>query len=325
MTCPSCRSPLPGDTAFCPNCGTRLFLLPADAVASGEPRRDYQTAPTFSGLGTIAPIRDSRSSVLEPGTLFAERYEVVRLLGRGGMGVVYLVKERHTGGEEVLKLIHPDLVQGDEAFKRLIAEGLTARMITHSNIVKVFDVSAWNGLPYFTMEYVPGTTLRSWMMSHTASGRDVPLHVAVSLITSILAGLAEAHRMGVVHRDLKPENVMLDGDPYAEVRPKILDFGIAKALGGLRTSPAAGPMGTHGYMAPEQQTAAEAVGPSADLFSLSVIFYELLMEATPQARWESVSKRSTGGADRHRRSHPEGLVECAAQPPTIGSRVQGRT
>lgn len=279
MNCASCNSPIPNDALFCPNCG-----------AKSAPETASQMR-TFSGLGTIAPMRESTATALDPGTRFAERYAVIRKIGEGSMGVVYLATDTHTGEEIVLKLIHPDLVSGDQAVARLMAEGLTARQIRHPNVVAVYDVSQWNGQPYFTMEYVPGGTLRSWLVNAMRSGQETSLDTAVGLIRSMLAGIGEAHRMGVVHRDLKPENVLLAGDPYAgDFNLKILDFGIAKAVGGqspVRSS--GGAVGTPLYMAPEQMTAADVVGPAADLYSLSVMFYELLMEALPQAGWEPVS------------------------------------
>jgi serine/threonine protein kinase len=231
------------------------------------------------------------AKTLEPGTLFAERYEVVEEIGRGGMGVVYLARDSNTGEQIVLKLIHPDLVSGEAAVKRLMAEGLTARQIRHPNIVAVYDVATWDGQPYFTMEYVKGGSLRRWI-SKAQSGKETSLATAAGIVKSMLAGLAEAHRMGVVHRDLKPENILLSGDPeQGDFGLKILDFGIAKAVSAPATNRASGSLvGTPDYMAPEQRTAAEAVGPAADLYSLTVVFYELLMDNPPVGRWEPVTK-----------------------------------
>ena len=282
MNCANCKQPLPDDAAFCPNCGANPRAAPPRRPAGG----------TYSGLGTIAPMRESRATVLEPGTKFAERYEVIRKLGEGGMGIVYVAKDSNTGEEMVLKLIHPDLVTGEEAVKRLMAEGLTARQIRHPNIVAVYDVAQYNGQPYFTMEFVRGGTLRSWLVNNISAGREVSLETAAGIMKSMLAGLGEAHRMGVVHRDLKPENVLLAGDPDAgDFNLKILDFGIAKAIGAApATRSGGGPIGTPIYMAPEQMTSADAVGPQADIYSLSVMLYELLMEVPPQGRWDAVSK-----------------------------------
>jgi serine/threonine protein kinase len=292
MNCATCHAPLPTDAAFCPNCGTKPSSAGAPAPpASGGVR-------TYSGLNTVAPMRESSATALEPGTLFAGRYEVVRKLGEGGMGIVYVAKDTNTGEEMVLKLIHPDLVSGEAAVKRLMAEGMMARQIRHPNIVAVYDVALADGQPYFTMEYVKGVSLRSWMVDAIRSGRETTLEIAVNLLKSILAGLAVAHKMGVVHRDLKPENVLLCGDPNAgNFDLKILDFGIARAINApatARSGGGGGAVGTPLYMAPEQMTSADAVGPPADIYSLTVIFYELLMEAPPQSRWEPVGKNRPG-------------------------------
>lgn len=290
MNCAKCHTPLPEDGEFCPNCAHPR----AASAASAPPRHqaDVSGLHTYSGLSTIAPMPVHEMAALDPGSLFAERYEIIRRIGAGGMGVVYLAKDSHTGEELVLKLIHPDLVHGEEAVKRLIAEGLTARQIRHPKIVAVYDVAQYGGQPYFTMEYVGGGSLRSWMASHMAAGQDVSLATAAGIIESMLAGISEAHRMRIVHRDLKPENVLLVGNPDAgNFDLKILDFGIAKAVKAQGSTTGSGrPLGTPTYMAPEQMTSAEAVGPAADIYSLAVIFYELLMEATPQARFEAVSK-----------------------------------
>ncbi len=281
MNCDQCKTPLPPDAAFCPNCGAK----PGSSAAPSSSRG----VKTFSGLGTIAPMRESRTSVLDAGTMFDERYEVVRKLGEGGMGVVYVANDTRTGREIVLKLIHPDLVTGEEAVKRLMAEGLTAQNIRHPNVVAVFDVSQSNGQPYFTMEFVKGGTLRSWMVNHISSGTDVKLETAVGIIRSMLKGLGEAHRMNVVHRDLKPENVLLCGNPDdGDFNLKILDFGIAKAIDAPRSSGSGGAIGTPLYMAPEQSTSADVVGVTADIYSLSAMFFELLMDAPPQGGGERI-------------------------------------
>lgn len=280
MTCANCHATVPPGSAFCHNCGTR----------AGAPENPPPAHHTYSGLGTVAPMREARGTALSPGTVFAGRYEVLRTIGAGGMGVVYLTRDTSTGGEVVLKLIHPDLA-GEDAVARLMAEGVTARQIRHPNIVAVYDVAQWEGQPYFTMEHVTGGSLRSWLVTANRTGAAVPLATAAGIVKAILAGLGEAHRMHVVHRDLKPENVLLAADPASGAFDlKILDFGIARAIGGpLTTGRTAGPVGTQHYMAPEQVTSPDAAGPQADVYSVTVMLYELLVGVLPQARYEAVS------------------------------------
>ena len=309
MNCPRCQTPLPVDAVYCPRCGAMSSPTPAPSRGAGGPG-DHGSSrgagdpgdhgSTLSGQETIIHSLGVRGTTkLESGAVFANRYEVINKLGEGGMGIVYSAKDQTSGLELVLKLIHPDLVQGESAVKRLMSEGLTAREIRHPNIVAVYDVSQWGGQPYFTMEYVRGRNLRSWLVENLNKDLEVALDVAVGLIKAILAGLAEAHRMGIVHRDLKPENILLKGEPGAPgFQLKIVDFGIAKAVGATRTSKtsfgAGGGAGTPLYMAPEQMTSSEGIKPSADLYSLSVMLYEMLMDALPQARFEPVSKHRSG-------------------------------
>ena len=295
MNCPKCKAPLPDDAGFCPECGSRT--QPAGEHAKPDSYSDARFAtaaagPDLGGLPTITPIPEHHTDVLEEGSIFAERYEIVRKLGAGAMGVVYLAKDPHDPDPVALKLIHPDLVQGEQTVQRLRDEGVMARRIRHPNVVAIHDVADYQGQPYFTMEYVPGGSLRTWMSNRFATGQDVPLETAAGLMKSMLGGIAEAHRMGFVHRDLKPENILLAGNPdEGNFDLKILDFGIAKAVKAPGTAGGSGrPVGTMPYMAPEQMTAGDSVGPSADIYSLTVIFYEMLMEFAPQGRPEPVSQ-----------------------------------
>ncbi len=293
MKCASCNEDLPEDVAFCPNCG-------APAPKQDAPPPAAQRAPsatrTFSGLETVVHGQSGiahATPTLETGKVFAGRYVIDRKIGEGGMGVVYTAKDNNTSEEVVLKLIHPTLVSGEEAMKRLVAEGVTARQIRHPNIVAVYDVGQVDGQPFLTMEYVKGGTLRTWLVNAISSGQETGLNTAIGIVRAVLAGVGEAHRMGFVHRDLKPENILLGGDPaQGDFSLKILDFGIAKAVGPTRTNSggSTGGIGTPLYMAPEQRTAPDTVGPSADLYSVTAILYELLMEAAPQGRWELPSE-----------------------------------
>lgn len=290
MKCPSCGSNVALDAAFCGECGTRL-KAPAPQMEERQPL-------DIAALRTIDAEAETRSSgraaqkIMEKGEVFADRYEIDRLVGEGGMGVVYRARDKLTEQDVALKLIRADRLAGKDAVKRLIREGVTSRDIRHRNVVAVYDVGEYGGQPFMSMEFLAGQSLRAWNRQRMQSGADCSMATASKIIAEILSGLEAAHSAGVVHRDLKPENVMLSGEPTeAGVKLKILDFGVARAAGAGDTG--ATSLGTRGYMAPEQITAPDAAQPSADLYSLSVMFYELLVGVVPQGHWQPPSEGRT--------------------------------
>lgn len=274
-SCTNCNATLSGDDRFCPECG-----------AERPPEMK-----TLSGLETLDPDADKIKAVpeLEPGMEFAGRYTIESVIGRGGMGVVYCAHDKLAEKQVALKLIRADRLAGQGAVKRLISEGITARDIRHQNIVAVYDVGEANGQPFVSMEYLKGKSLRDWHREKIRRREDVPLRIAARIVAETLDGLAAAHAAGVIHRDLKPENIMLSGEPSETEAPiKILDFGIARATRGNDSATGTG-LGTPRYMAPEQVTNADSAGAEADLYSLSVIFYELLVDVLPQGHWQPPS------------------------------------
>lgn len=279
--CPKCEAKIQPGELFCSECG---FELPKD-----EP--DFSAMQTLGGLETIDDTvvrKDSKVIVLKPGTVFADRYEIQDVIGRGGMGVVYKAADLLTKQTVALKLIRPERLSGTNAIEKLIAEGVTARDIRHPNIVAVYDVGQSEGQPFVSMEYLEGKSLRAWQREQKG---DVPLRVAARIMAEIMDGLNAAHKAGVVHRDLKPENiVMMSSHPTEESAPlKILDFGIARATGAALESGTGTGLGTPRYMAPEQITNADSAGPPADIYSSSVMFYELLVGVLPQGHWQPPS------------------------------------
>ena len=227
---------------------------------------------------------------LAPGAVFADRYTIEEVIGRGGMGVVYKAQDALTEETVALKLIRPGRLEGKAATRRLISEGTTARDIRHPNVIAVYDVGEVGGQPYLSMEYLQGQSLRAWHRHKIQHREDVPLKITSRIIIAILEGLKAAHVQGVIHRDLKPENIFLLGEPSEDnVSLKILDFGIARALSRALDSGTGTGLGTPRYMAPEQVTAPDTVGPSADLYSLSIMFYELLVDVLPQGHWQPPS------------------------------------
>ncbi|MEP5575484.1 MAG: serine/threonine-protein kinase [Erythrobacter sp.] len=234
------------------------------------------------------PAQIDKQLVLEPGSTFAKRYQIVEEIGRGGMGVVYRATEKlgSRTREIALKLIRADRAADTKAVESLLAEGALIQDIRHPNIVTVYNVGLADDRPFVAMQFVPGIALREWHRRRVIAGKEVSLGEASAIISSLLQGLQAAHAQGVIHRDLKPENIILTAEPTDQkTELQILDFGIARtpdASSGRST----GGAGTGGYMAPEQITYPESVQPSADLFSVSRIFYELLMDVLPLEHWQ---------------------------------------
>lgn len=339
MTCTRCGTTLRDGAGFCGNCGAKTGT-PAAGPRVAEPPA---ARATVHNLPTIVPMAEegpTAADTLAPGSTFADRYEVISLIGKGGMGTVYLARDTTTGRELALKLIRADRLRGEADVQRLINEGATCQNIRHRNVVAVYDVAQWKGQPYFTMEHVKGGSLRSWLVAQKQRRQDVPLPVAAGIVRAVLAGLDEAHRLGIVHRDLKPENLLLAGAPDAsDFNLKIVDFGLAHVAGEGRRD-GGGFAGTLGYMAPEQEEAADTVDATADIYSLSVIFYELLIGNRPKSGWEPISRHRRDvpaeldalierGLSVYQRSRPASAAEfstaldaaLAGAPPTPGPRV----
>ena len=197
-------------------------------------------------------------------------YEIVRMLARGGMAVVYLVRQPALDREVVLKRL--DLESDDPSLAlRFVREARLAAALDHPNVVTLFDFFEDDGVPYIAMEYVSGGSLRSLVGA-------LELPQVLGVLEGVLAGLGHAERHGIAHRDLKPENVLLT----RRGNVKIADFGIARAYNKLsqRLTVTGKAMGTPVYMAPEQAMD-RAIGPPTDLYALGVIVYELLAGRPP--------------------------------------------
>ncbi len=190
------------------------------------------------------------------------RFKVVRELGRGAQGRVYLADDPHLARRVAIKVLNLQPQHRSAHTQQLIREAQTISRFQHPNIVTVYDADEHEGMVYIVFEYVEGTTLKELI------ARKGKLDVAYGarLMSRLLDGIAYAHDHGIVHRDLKPANIMIDGKDV----PRILDFGIAVATG---SEPELS--GTSGYMSPEQLNR-QTLGPASDLFSLGLIFYEML-------------------------------------------------
>ena len=210
---------------------------------------------------------------LGPGSVLGGRYEIQQLLGRGGMGAVYKARDRELDREVALKVIRPELADDSQVLQRFKQELILARQITHRNVIRIYDLGAANGIKFISMEYLDGRSLSSLLKDR---GKFPPAQ-AVAIIKQICLALEAAHAEGVVHRDLKPQNIMVD----AQSRVTVMDFGIARSVVGTTGMTRTGALlGTPAYMSPEQARSDPADARS-DIFSLGIIFYELLTGEVP--------------------------------------------
>ncbi len=199
-----------------------------------------------------------------PGEMLAERYRIVGLLGKGGMGEVYRADDLKLGQAVALKFLPEHLTTDGAALARFHREVRVARQVSHKNVCRVYDIGEVDGRHFLSMEYIKGEELSSLLRR---IGR-IPADKAIQLARQICAGLAAAHDVGVLHRDLKPANVMIDGDGNA----RILDFGLAGLSEEFADNELAA--GTPAYMAPEQLEGKEQT-VRTDIYSLGLLLYEL--------------------------------------------------
>ena len=287
MFCQACGSKLSDTARFCASCGSAVdigsgaTMLGHAGDGSADPTLDPATPPppprtqggasqrksrtSSAPVGTISSSDPVSGGRFLPGQIVAERYRIVALAGRGGMGEVYRADDLKLDQSVAIKFLPVTLSQDAPALARFHSEVRIARQVSHPNVCRVFDIGEADGVPFLTMEYVDGEDLASVVRR---IGRLSP-DKAVELARQICAGLAAAHERGVIHRDLKPANVMLDGAGKA----RVMDFGLAGVAASFKGSEIRA--GTPAYMAPEQLAGAE-VTVKSDLYSLGLILYELL-------------------------------------------------
>jgi len=204
--------------------------------------------------------------------LVAARYEILEVLGEGGMGAVYKAKDRELERLLALKVIRPELAANPDILQRFKQEILLSSKVTHRNIVRIFDLGDADGLKFITMEYVEGKDLRHALRQQGKLSVDD----AVSIVEQVFSGLEAAHREGILHRDLKPGNIMQD----ANGRVVVMDFGLARSIASEGLTQTGLMVGTMEYMSPEQAQAKD-LDERSDIFAVGLIFYELLTGKMP--------------------------------------------
>ena len=221
--------------------------------------------------------RDTARDILPPGSVF-EKYTVYKRLGSGGMGAVYLVRHNILDTLFALKILHPDAAQQTGSFvSRFLREGKLASSLKHPNLIEVHDAghNAATDIYYIVMDYVSGGNLRSRL---NKTGK-LSLAESLPIITGIAHALNVAHHAGIVHRDIKPENIMFDTGGTV----KLADLGIAKVSGpsGSALTVTSAVIGTPAYMSPEQALDSSKVDCRADIYSLGIVFFEMLAGRLP--------------------------------------------
>ncbi len=260
IKCPQCNADNPDTKQFCGDCGTQLTPLEKKFSLSGE------------GPPSVTKTLETPVTRLAVGTVFAERYEVLEELGRGGMGEVYRVKDEKLNEEMALKVLKPEIAAHKDMIERFKNELKLSRKIAHRHICKMYDLNEEEETPYITMEYVRGADLKSLIRKKGKMDEKE----AVAVAKQICEGLAEAHELGVVHRDLKPQNIMIDEKGNA----KVMDFGIARSIEAAGVTQTGVMIGTPDYMSPEQAEGEEA-DQRSDIYALGVILYEMVTGGVP--------------------------------------------
>ena len=257
IRCPACSSEQKETSKFCSACGAALDPKDAATVA-------HRAGASATGRDAPSSLSDtSHHGRFLPGTRIADRYRIVSLVGRGGMGEVYRADDLKLGHTVALKFLPENLAGDPQRLELFHNEVRLTRQISHPNVCRVFDIGETDGQQFLSMEYIDGEDLKALLRR---IGR-LPQDKGVQIAQQLCAGLAAAHDQGVLHRDLKPANIMIDGQGHV----RITDFGLAK----LAADSGAGEIaGTPAYMAPEQLARGEATIQS-DLYSLGLILYEL--------------------------------------------------
>jgi tRNA A-37 threonylcarbamoyl transferase component Bud32 len=290
--CPTCGAPLAADAphGLCPKClfGQGLRSDAGKFVLAGDKPEDRTTPPKPPGAATAPyPGTFAAPSPAELAPHFPQ-LEFLELLGQGGMGAVYKVRQPNLDRFVALKILPPGR---DAAFaERFTREARALAKLSHPDIVGVHDFGQAGDFYYFIMEYVDGVNLRQTLNT----GKLTPTQ-ALHIVPQICAALQYAHEEGIVHRDIKPENILLD----KKGRVKIADFGLAKVLDrdslSFQLTATHQVMGTPHYMAPEQMERPLEVDHRADIYSLGVVFYEMLTGELPLGRFAPPSQK--GGVD----------------------------
>src|SRR5258706_6731170 len=233
------------------------------ALPSFKPNAEAAPAPRSTGAGA-ARVPSSSAAVLQTGDVLGGRYEILQLLGEGGMGAVYKAMDRELNRPVALKLIRPQLAANPSILSRFKQELLLAQQVTHKNVVRIYDLGDADGVKFITMEFVEGLDLRALIQEKKKFSPEE----AVEITQQICLALEATHTVGVIHRDLKPQNIMRDGAG----RILLMDFGLARTTEGEGMTQTGALVGTMEDMSPEQALG-KNLDERSDLFTVGLIVY----------------------------------------------------
>src|SRR5215471_6762254 len=263
--CPRCKHSNPSGAVRCQKCSAALSSSDnVDTVAD-----DLGAGWSLASSGEGTPINAAQS--LAPGAMVGGRYEILQLLGQGGMGAVYKAYDQELDRMVGLKVIRPELAGNVKVLHRFKQELILARQVTHRNVIRIFDLGSAGGMKFITMEFIEGRDLSALVEER----RRPPLE-CVLIMRQVCRALEAAHGEGVIHRDLKPQNIMVNESG----RVWVMDFGLARSTEMHGLTQTGSVLGTPAYMSPEQAKGVN-LDTRSDLFSFGIIFYEMLTGVLP--------------------------------------------
>jgi hypothetical protein len=262
--CPSCGFANGNGAGFCIQCGFALATVTADDGGA-------------EAAGAAAAFRPG---YLAAGTVVDGKYRIERVLGEGGMGVVYLAQDVHTDTPVVVKAIRAEFAHDPEFRARTLAEGRALARIDHPNVVRLNAVVVEPSTLYLVMQFIDGEPLDALIERYIAAHSRVPIELALSIFRMVLRGVGAAHAEGLIHRDLKPANILVRRKDGVA---KVTDFGIAKGEEDAKAGRGVtkGIIGSVAYMAPEQVRGRRDLDKRVDIYSLGIVLFELLIGRTP--------------------------------------------
>jgi ABC-type phosphate/phosphonate transport system substrate-binding protein len=278
-SCPECGAKLlvAGGGRFCGTCLLSSALPAADEVAD-------------STTGDLSSLFSKTASPLGVKFHYVGDYELLEEIGRGGMGVVFRARQASLNRTVALKMILTGHLATSDAVKRFRAEAVAAARLDHPHIVPVFEVGEQNGLHYFSMKLIRGESLATRLQRGPLPPGD-----GAAIIAKIARAIGHAHSQQVLHRDIKPGNILLDGNG----EPHVADFGLAKLFTGADANSDTRIAGTPAYLAPEHICGEMGFTPAADIYSLGVVFYEMLSGRLPfSAAVSGLMRRSPASPER---------------------------